>query len=114
MGPSEDCDGRDQGSRPRKFEQLIGNSPALETVLDGVKRVAPTSSTVLIQGETGYWQGTDRTRDSQYQPAVRTPVRQAELRCHPTGSPGKRALWPRKGRVHRSYRAEAWPLRVGR
>jgi transcriptional regulator with GAF, ATPase, and Fis domain len=55
--PSEDCvcDDRssDQGSRPRKFEQLIGNSPALEAVLDGVKRVAPTSSTVLIQGETG-------------------------------------------------------------
>ena len=44
---------QDQGSRPRKFEQLIGNSPALEAVLDGVKRVAPTSSTVLIQGETG-------------------------------------------------------------
>ena len=51
--PSEDCDCSDQGSRPRKFEQLIGNSPALEAVLDGVKRVAPTSSTVLIQGETG-------------------------------------------------------------
>jgi transcriptional regulator with GAF, ATPase, and Fis domain len=55
--PSEDrdcCDdSSNQGSRPRKFEQLIGNSPALEAVLDGVKRVAPTSSTVLIQGETG-------------------------------------------------------------
>jgi formate hydrogenlyase transcriptional activator len=55
--PSEDCDCGDQsgdsGSRPRKFEQLIGNSPALEGVLDGVKRVARTSSTVLIQGETG-------------------------------------------------------------
>ena len=54
--PSEDCgrrDHSDQGPRPRKFEQLIGNSPALETVLDGVRRVAPTSSTVLIQGETG-------------------------------------------------------------
>jgi formate hydrogenlyase transcriptional activator len=55
--PSEDrnCDdlGSDQGSRPRKFERLVGNSPALETVLDAVKRVAPTSSTVLIQGETG-------------------------------------------------------------
>jgi hypothetical protein len=37
--PFEDCicDNRSshQGSRPRKFEQLIGNSPALEAVLDG-------------------------------------------------------------------------------
>ena len=50
---SENCDCTDQGPRPRKFEQLIGNSHALEAVLDGVRRVAPTSSTVLIQGETG-------------------------------------------------------------
>jgi transcriptional regulator with GAF, ATPase, and Fis domain len=46
-------DNGDQGSRPRRFEQLIGNSPALQEVLEGVKRVAPTGSTVLIQGETG-------------------------------------------------------------
>ena len=51
--PPENCDCSDQSSRPRKFEQLIGNSHALEAVLDGVRRVAPTSSTVLIQGETG-------------------------------------------------------------
>jgi formate hydrogenlyase transcriptional activator len=51
--PSVERDSGDQGSRPRKFEQLVGNSPALDAVLDGVKRVAPTSSTVLIQGETG-------------------------------------------------------------
>jgi formate hydrogenlyase transcriptional activator len=51
--PSEDCCGSDQGPRPRRFEQIIGDSPALEAVLEGVKRVAPTSSTVLIQGETG-------------------------------------------------------------
>jgi formate hydrogenlyase transcriptional activator len=53
VGASEDCECSDQGVRPRKFEQLIGNSLALEAVLEGVKRVAPTSSTVLIQGETG-------------------------------------------------------------
>jgi formate hydrogenlyase transcriptional activator len=57
LGPSETygCGERssDQGTRSRKFEQLIGSSPALEAVLDGVKRVAPTGSAVLIQGETG-------------------------------------------------------------
>src|SRR6267154_2166297 len=40
-------------SDERRFEQIIGGSPALETVLDQVERVAPTDSTVLIQGETG-------------------------------------------------------------
>ncbi len=43
----------DQESRERRFEQLIGKSPALEAVLEHVERVAPTDSTVLIHGETG-------------------------------------------------------------
>jgi len=43
----------DQGSCDRRFEQIIGNSSALEAVLEQVERVAPTGSTVLIQGETG-------------------------------------------------------------
>jgi formate hydrogenlyase transcriptional activator len=43
----------DQDHSPRRFEQIIGNSPALEAVLEQVEQVAPTDSTVLIQGETG-------------------------------------------------------------
>ena len=43
----------DQYSNPRKFEQIVGSSPPLESVLEQVERVAPTDSTVLIQGETG-------------------------------------------------------------
>ena len=43
----------DQASYERRFEQVIGSSPALEAVLEQVERVAPTDSTVLIQGETG-------------------------------------------------------------
>lgn len=37
----------------RRFQQIIGDSPALEAVLEKVERVAPTGSTVLIEGETG-------------------------------------------------------------
>jgi formate hydrogenlyase transcriptional activator len=43
----------DPDGNPRRFEQIIGNSPALESALAQVERVAPTDSTVLIQGETG-------------------------------------------------------------
>ncbi len=43
----------DQDANPRRFEQIIGNSPALESVLGQVEQVAPTDSTVLVQGETG-------------------------------------------------------------
>jgi formate hydrogenlyase transcriptional activator len=43
----------DQVHNRRRFEQIIGKSSALEMVLEQVERVAPTSSTVLIEGETG-------------------------------------------------------------
>jgi formate hydrogenlyase transcriptional activator len=49
----ENIGSSDQACSGRRFEQLIGNSPALEAVLEQVERVAPTDSTVLIQGETG-------------------------------------------------------------
>ena len=42
---------RDDG-KPQ-FDQIVGNSPALESVLEEVERVAPTDSTVLVLGETG-------------------------------------------------------------
>ncbi|MCU1294716.1 MAG: DNA-binding protein Fis, partial [Bryobacterales bacterium] len=53
MGAFENIGSSDQASSKRRFEQLIGNSTALEAVLEQVERVAPTDSTVLIQGETG-------------------------------------------------------------
>jgi formate hydrogenlyase transcriptional activator len=43
--------GPDQAERV--FERIIGNSAALESVLDQVEQVALTDSTVLIEGETG-------------------------------------------------------------
>jgi formate hydrogenlyase transcriptional activator len=43
----------DKNDRDRQFDHIVGNSPALEAVLNKVERVAPTSATVLIQGETG-------------------------------------------------------------
>jgi len=41
------------GQAERTFERIIGNSAALESALDQVEQVAPTDSTVLIEGETG-------------------------------------------------------------
>src|SRR6266550_1572827 len=53
VGAFEGFGTRNQGRDERRFEQVVGNSPALESVLEQVERVAPTDSTVLIQGETG-------------------------------------------------------------
>jgi len=35
------------------FEEVVGHSPALRSVLSSVSKVAPTDSTVLLTGETG-------------------------------------------------------------
>jgi transcriptional regulator with GAF, ATPase, and Fis domain len=49
----------DQYSYERRFEQIIGNSSALEAVLEQVERVATTGSTVLIQRFTTSARGVD-------------------------------------------------------
>jgi transcriptional regulator with GAF, ATPase, and Fis domain len=43
----------DRLSSRRSFERIIGNSPALEALLEQVEHVAATDVAVLIQGETG-------------------------------------------------------------
>jgi formate hydrogenlyase transcriptional activator len=53
MGVSQQVRSGNQDWKGRRFEQIIGSSPALESVLEQVGLVAPTDSTVLIQGETG-------------------------------------------------------------
>ena len=53
MGSWQQLECGSQEWKQRSFERIIGNSPALEAVLEQVERVAPTDSTVLIQGETG-------------------------------------------------------------
>ena len=44
---------REEIDKASMFEEIVGNSPPLQTVLSHVAKVAPTDSTVLITGETG-------------------------------------------------------------
>src|SRR5258705_12482470 len=43
---------REQIDQVFMFEEIVGSSPALKTVLSSIVKVAPTDSTVLITGET--------------------------------------------------------------
>ncbi len=52
-GPAQDDDPADEGRNHGEFAGIIGASSALRFVLDQARRVAPTSSTALIEGETG-------------------------------------------------------------
>lgn len=53
MGVLAQLTSESKDSKAHRFEQIIGSSASLEAVLRKVERVAPTDSTVLIQGETG-------------------------------------------------------------
>ena len=44
---------RDEIGKTSMFEEVVGNSPVLQTVLARAAKVAPTDSSVLITGETG-------------------------------------------------------------
>src|SRR5439155_3895469 len=44
---------REDIGKTSMFEEIVGTSPPLRTVLSQVSKVAPTDSTVLITGETG-------------------------------------------------------------
>jgi PAS domain S-box-containing protein len=44
---------REEIDKASMFEEIVGTSPALQTVLSLISKVAPTDSTVLITGETG-------------------------------------------------------------
>ncbi len=44
---------REEIDQTSMFEEIVGTSPALQTVLSRISKVAPTESTVLITGETG-------------------------------------------------------------
>ena len=44
---------REEIDQTSMFEEIVGSSPALQSVLSRISKVAPSDSTVLITGETG-------------------------------------------------------------
>ena len=73
----------------QNFGEIVGQSNALRRVLKQVETVAPTSSTVLIRGETGTGKELIARRPARTKPATRENVRQAKLCGHSDRPPGK-------------------------
>src|SRR5690348_1176621 len=53
VGSVDSLRSSEQAERGQQFDHIVGSSPALESALVEVERVAPTDSTVLVLGETG-------------------------------------------------------------
>ena len=94
-----------RGLQPQvTFQNIIGNSPALQRVFELIQKVADTDSNILLTGETGTGKelvakaihNLSRRREKPFQPdQLRVPGRR---------DPGKRALRPRQGRLYRGRR----------
>ena len=97
-----------------EFDKIVGSSPALQHVLDIVKKVAKSNTTVLIRGETGTGKELIAGAIAPQLAALVAQLRQGELRGA-AGEPARvGAVRPREGRVHRRRQAAHRPLRAGR
>ncbi len=96
------------------FTDVVGQSPALGRVLERVSQVAPTSSSVLLLGETGTGQGAPGAGDPRAQPPPGQGLHQGQLRRPARVADRDRAAGPREGRLHGRDRGAPRPLRAGR
>ena len=70
---------REEIDETSMFEEIVGTSPALQTVLSAISKVAPTESTVLITGETGT--GKELVARAIHRRSGRTPRAFVSVNC---------------------------------
>ena len=90
--------------------EIISASPEMEAVKKMILKVARSTSTVLIRGESRHRQGVDRPLHTQPKPARRGDVSGRQLRGHQRESSRIRTVRPREGLVHGRARREERPL----
>src|SRR6185436_6440326 len=90
--------------------EIVGRSPAVETLLREIQLAGPTAARVLIQGENGT--GKELVaRAARGQPAGDAALRGGELLGDPRGADRIGALRSRARRLHRGDAVASRPLR---
>jgi DNA-binding NtrC family response regulator len=82
-----------------QFDNIIGQSDAIQQVLGMIERVAQSDSTVLIMGESGTGKE-----------LVAKAVNSDQLRSDPGRAARKRAFWTRERRLYRCDRQSHGPF----
>ena len=85
-------------ARPGSWRRA--GAPAVREVARRARQVAETDTPVLILGETGTGKERLAAAIHSWSRARRAALRHAQLRGHPRGPAGERAVRPRQGRVH--------------
>ena len=104
---------REEVAAASMFEEIVGRSPALRTVLSRVSKVAPGDSTVLVTGETGT--GKELVARAIHRRSRRGSRPFVAVNCAPMSARLDRlgALRSREGGLHRSHPTAAWSVRTG-
>ena len=99
---------REEIVRSSMFEEIVGSSEALRKVLEQVSRVAPTDSTVLIQGETGT--GKELIARAIHNRSKRSTRAFIRVNCAaiPPSLIASELFGHEKGFFHRGHSADAW------
>ena len=96
---------RDEISSASMFEEIVGLSKAIKTVVQQVARVAPTDSTVLITGETGT--GKELVARAIHKRSARSaPLGGRELRSDPCGAHRLRIVRSRARGIYGAQRRQ--------
>jgi formate hydrogenlyase transcriptional activator len=98
----------------RGFEEIIGHSPALESVLLEVERVAPTDSTVLVLGETGTGKELIARAIHRISPRCQRPFVRLNCAAIPYDLLESELFGHEKGAFTGAVAQKNWPLRNGR
>ena len=93
--------------KDRQFNHIVGNSPALESVLAEVQRVAPTDSTVLVLGETGTGKELIAHAIHNLSPRCGRPFVKLNCAAIPFDLLGERVVWAREGCLYRGRDAKS-------
>ena len=96
-----------------RFEGIIGKSRADARLFQLLETVAPTSSTILITGETGTGKEVVARAIHHNSPRRAAPLRRAQLQRDSRDAARGGAVRPRARRVHRRGRQPAGPARAG-
>jgi formate hydrogenlyase transcriptional activator len=103
---------REQIDQIFMFEEIVGSSPALTTVLSSIVKVAPTPSTVLITGETGT--GKELTARTIHKGSPRADRAFITVNCASLPSSHRfRIVRPREGSLHRRRAMSTRSFRIG-
>ena len=94
------------------FEEIVGNSPALLTVLRKLEQVAATGSTVLIRGETGTGKELVARAIHGRSPRKHRPLVKVNCSAISAGLVESELFGHDEGRVHRRHRAPHRSLRA--